>query len=42
MFKEIILYFKSRDLLVTWSSEKFKKPKSVLPQYRWPSIMAGS
>ena len=32
---------KSDDLLITWSSDKFKKLISALPQYLWPSNLAG-
>ena len=31
---------KSRDLLITWSREKFKKLISALPQYLWPPNLA--
>ena len=32
---------KSRDLLITWLRDKFKKLVSALPQYLWPSSLAG-
>ena len=31
---------KSRDLLITWSHDKFKKLISALPQYLWPPNLA--
>ena len=32
---------KSDDLLITWSSDKFKKLISALSKYLWPSNLAG-
>ena len=31
---------KSRDLLITWSRDKFKKLISALSQYLWPPTLA--